>query len=148
MKNFRHSQGFSLIELMIVVVIIALLAAFAVPAYSDYVMRARIPDATSALANKRIQAEQFFQDNRRYDDGAWGNNRACAVEIGTTFDFSCSVQTQNTYTIQAVGKGRMSGFSYTIDQNNARQTTVVAPAPNGWQSPAVNCWITNKGGAC
>lgn len=136
----QTSRGFTLIEAMITVAIVAILAAVALPAYNDYVTRGRIPEATSELANRRVQAEQFFQDNRTYV----GANPACTVTAGQRFSFSCTVQTTATYTIQAQGTGAMTGFTYTIDQTGARATTSV---PTGWTANAA-CWVTNKGGTC
>jgi type IV pilus assembly protein PilE len=126
---------------MITVAIVAILAALALPSYNDYVTRGRIPEATSELANRRVQAEQFFQDNRTYV----GANPACAVNnSGRSFDFSCTAQTAATYIIQAAGKGSMAGFTYTIDETGARATTGV---PTGWTANP-NCWVTGKGGTC
>ena len=62
----KAQSGFTLLELMIVVVVVAILASIAYPAYTDYIIRSRIPEATSTLATKRIQMEQWFQDNRTY----------------------------------------------------------------------------------
>ena len=62
LKNYRRvsmpngSRGFSLVELMMVIVIIAILASVAVPGYRDYVQRAQRVDATAALL--RIAAAQ------------------------------------------------------------------------------------------
>ena len=55
-------RGFTLIELMITVAIIAILAAVALPAYSTYVTRARITDAVKGLSEMRLKMEQYFQD--------------------------------------------------------------------------------------
>lgn len=126
---------------MIVVAIVGIIAAIAVPAYGDYVTRAKIPDATSNLATKRVQMEQFFMDNRTYVAGPACNNDTAT---STNFDFSCTNVTATTYTLQAVGKAGMTGFTYTIDQANGRATPAVK---SGWNT-STTCWITKKGGEC
>ncbi len=143
----RKSAGFTLIELMITVAIIGILAAVAVPAYGDYVIRGRIPDATSALGAKRVQMEQYFQDNHTYAPAAAA---PCVADSTTSrfFTFSCSVAgTATVYTLQAVGVGPMTGFNFTIDQDNTKATTMTTGAPSGWSGNA-NCWVTKKGGEC
>lgn len=142
----KMQNGFSLMELMITVAIVGILAAVAVPSYNDYIMRGRIPEATSVLAARRVQAEQHFQDNRTYADVGAIVNPACVSDTAssTRFNYSCSAQTATTYTSQAVGKGQMAGFTFTINQAGARATTAV---PSGWTTNA-NCWVTAKGGTC
>lgn len=138
----RHSgqSGFTLIELMIVIAIAAMLAAIALPNYQDYLIRSRIAEATSSLASKRVRLEQFYDNNRTYVDAP-----DCAVDSsGDSFDVSCSDSAANTYTLQAVGKGSMTGFTFTINQANTRATTAV---PAGWTANA-SCWILRKGGTC
>ena len=90
--NFREAglktqQGFTLIELMVVVVVIGILAAVAVPSYTEYITRGRIPDATSNLATKRVKLEQFYQDNRTYVAAP-----DCSSDTTTSsyFNFSCT----------------------------------------------------------
>jgi type IV pilus assembly protein PilE len=136
----KHS-GFTLIELMIVVAIIAILSAIALPAYTSYVTRARIPEATTALAAKRVKMEQFFQDNRTYVGSSAG-----AADSATSkyFDFS-SVSTASTYTLTATGKAAMTGFTFTVDQANAKTSTVTGVS--GWSGNAA-CWVTKQGGTC
>ena len=53
-----------MIEVMIVVAIVAILAAIALPNYSDYVKRGKIIEATSGLSDMRTRYEQFYLDNR------------------------------------------------------------------------------------
>jgi type IV pilus assembly protein PilE len=142
----KSHHGFTLIELMIVVVVIGILAAVAVPSYTDYITRGKIPDATSNLATKRVKIEQFFQDNRTY-----ANAPDCATNttISQYFDFSCSVASATAFTLNAVGKSSMTGFTYTIDQSNAKSTTIGTGAPSGWAAASPNnCWVSKKGGAC
>ena len=143
----KAQHGFTLIEIMIVVAIVGILAMIALPSYNDYVVRGKIPDATSNLATKRVQMEQFFQDNRTYV-AAPACPLAAAKDTTTSqnFDFYCSpAATPTTYTLKAVGKGSMAGFTYTIDQNNAKATTAVR---SGWGTAPVACWVTKKGGTC
>lgn len=139
------ARGFSLIELMIVVAIIGIASAFALPAYTDYITRGKIPDATSQLSTRQILMEQFFQDNRTYV-GA----QACAADTTTSkyFDFTCVADsvTASTFTLQASGKESMAGFTFTVNQAGTKATTAV---PTGWTLPDPNnCWITKKGGVC
>jgi type IV pilus assembly protein PilE len=142
--KMKMQKGFSLIEVLIVLTILGILASLVVPAYSEYVIRGRIPDATSNLASKRVALEQFYQDNRTYLGAP-----ACNADTTTSayFDFSCTVQTAETYTLEAAGKGPMAGFNYSVDQANTKQTN---SAPADWAAAAMpaTCWITRKGGAC
>ncbi len=142
----QSERGFTLIELMIVVAIVGILAAIAIPAYTDYVMRAKIPEATSMLSTKRVQMEQYFQDNRTYVAPGAGTY-ACTSDTTTSqnWDFSCTGVSATAYVIQAVGKGSMNGFTYTINQANAKSTDT--PSANGWVDTP-NCWTTKKGGVC
>jgi len=136
--------GFTLIEVMIVVVIIAILAAVAVPQYKDYVTRGRIPDATSALAAKAVRLEQYFQDNRTY---VGANDCNSDATTSLYFTFSCQSGTSaSAFVLQAVGQGSMAGFTFTVDQSGTKTTAAV---PTGWAQPSPNsCWVTKKGGVC
>lgn len=136
-----RENGFTLLEVMIVVAIVGILSSIALPTYMDYVTRGRIPDATSGLATKRTQIEQSFQDNRTYVGAP-----ACANDttMSRYFDFSCTAATATTFTLRAQGKAAMAGFTYTVNQTNTKATTA---SPAGWGT-SVNCWVIKKGGAC
>ena len=62
----RKQSGFTLIELMIVVVILGLLMAIAVPAYNDYITRAQRSAAQQFLLDVGQRQEQYLLDNRQY----------------------------------------------------------------------------------
>lgn len=138
----NKTSGFTLIELMVTVAIIAILASIALPSYTEYVTQGRIAEATAGLAAKRVRMEAFYDNNRTYAGAT-----DCTSDTTTSkyFTFSCSgTADATTYTLQAVGKGSMTGFTYTINQNNAKATTA---APTGWSTNAT-CWVLNKGGSC
>jgi type IV pilus assembly protein PilE len=144
----RHQRGFTLVELMITVAIIAILTAIAVPNYSAYVIRGKLVDATSGLADYRVRLEQFYQDNRNY--GAATVACTPAVPTSKYFTISCLVgATNQTYTATATsivnqGLGAAGDYTYTLNETNTRATTKFAGA-----TPSVTtCWLTKKGDSC
>lgn len=144
----RMNGGFTLIEIMIVVGIVAILAAIALPNYSNYVLRSKLPEAFSTLSDLRIKLEQYYQDNSRYTEAAAGTACPAGVPMptGKYFTYTCSaVDTDNaqTYTLTATGKGSVSGFTYTVTNANIRATTATV-----WGDTSTVCWVANKGGEC
>ena len=136
----NKSKGFTLIELMITVAVIAFLAAIAYPSYTAYVTRGKLAEGTSALSDGRVKMEQFFQDNRTYVGGP---------APAATANFTYAVTNPGTppassYTITATGINGAAGFVYTINQNNVKATTA---APSGWGT-STTCWVSKKGGGC
>ena len=62
----KHQQGFTLIELMIVVAIIGILAAIAIPAYQDFTTRAKVSEALSLTSAAKAGIAEFFQNNSHF----------------------------------------------------------------------------------
>ncbi|WP_243371820.1 prepilin-type N-terminal cleavage/methylation domain-containing protein [Geotalea sp. SG265] len=66
LNKFRSKKGFTLIELLIVVAIIGILAAIAIPQFSAYRAKAYNSAAQSDLKNAKTGLEAFFADNQKY----------------------------------------------------------------------------------
>lgn len=145
-----HSSGFTLIELMIAVGIVSILAAVAIPIYTDYLTRGRLVDASTGLATMRAQMERYYQDNRTYaNTGTFVspcmNTTASARTFGS-FVIGCTGTLDATqFTLEAVGSDRVDGFKYTINQQDVRATTAL---PAAWGSACASRWIMKKGESC
>jgi type IV pilus assembly protein PilE len=132
--NKNKQQGFHLVELMAVVVVLGILASIAMPIYSDYTKRARIAEVTSSLSDARIKVEQYFLDNRTY--ASFGG---CPSST-STFTYACTLNAAS-YSLAATGAAEMVGFGYTLNQSNTKASTT--PWGNN-----TTCWVRAKGGKC
>jgi type IV pilus assembly protein PilE len=138
----RNPHGFTLIEIMVTIAIVGILAAIAIPQYSDYVTRSRLVEAQSKLSDTRVRLEQFFINNRTYV----GFTCTQAAIGNENFGITCTTQTANTFTITATGTNKMIGFSFTLDDLNQKTSAITAA---GWSSPSPNnCWASKKPNIC
>lgn len=151
----RSARGFTLIELMITVAIVAILAAVALPAYTDYVTRSKFTEAHSHLADLRVKMEQRFQDARTYDGGPCAPTGPGGAQV-KYFTFDCSVAPTGmpnpVFTLRARGMAgtELEGITFTVDESNQRATDVTPAtkmADKGY-TPNANCWITKKPNQC
>jgi type IV pilus assembly protein PilE len=147
-----RGRGFTLIEVMIVVAIVGILAAIALPSYNDYIRRGQIQEAFGFLSDFRAKMEQYYQDNRNYgsasecaSDPTAGSLKGFTPPNAKYFKFECVIGgAQQTYVIRARGiSGQAKGHIYTIDQAGARETEQfkgAAVVPGGcWMTRAANC---------
>ncbi len=146
----RRLRGFTLIEVMITVAIVAILSAVAVPAYSDYIRRGQLPEAFTNLSDYRVKMEQYYQDNRNYGTAncadvaagpAWANFVPGNAKY---FTYACLLTNGGQgYLIAATGSsGRATGHDYTVNESNAQTTSAFKGA-----AVAKTCWVA-RGDEC
>jgi type IV pilus assembly protein PilE len=157
------ARGFTLIELMVAVAIVAILAAIAVPAYQSYILRGHVASATSGLSAAAAQMEQYFQDNRTYAAVSASISPPClnsVISSSGDFTISCVAPatvpatmtaagatpgvTATSYTVLAAGSGQTAGFYYTISSTGAQWSQEAGP----WGTQNCSYWIIKAISAC
>lgn len=102
-------RGYTLIEMMIVVALLGIISAVAIPAYQGYVATGKEAEAKAGLSNIALLEEQSFAQNRTYAAGA--NAAALNAAIG----FTAEADTQYTWSVAAGGSGITTSFVATAD---------------------------------
>lgn len=100
-----RSRGFTLIELMIVVAVVAILAAIAFPSFIEQVRTSRRSDALAEAGRMQLAMERWRADNPSYEDSATPAATYPAPVDSTFYDFTMSAQSATTYTLLAEPQG-------------------------------------------
>ena len=118
----KMQKGFTLIELMIVVAIIAILAAIALPAYQDYTIRAQVSEGASLMGGAKVSVTDFWSERGRFP----GNNTSAGLSTAASINGSYVTQV-------AVGAGGAITATYGKKANSkiAGGTCTITPADQG-----------------
>ena len=119
-KQGSNAGGFSLIELLIVMAIVAIIGTLAYPSYRDNVTAARRADAQSVLLEAAQYMERFYTENNRYDQDSGGTAVALPAALaqsprdGATkyYDISVQASSSSTYTLRATPKNAQAGDGF------------------------------------
>ena len=132
----KTQKGFTLIELMIVVAIIGILAAVAIPAYQDFLVRSKVSEVLAAMGACKTKVTEFYQAN----NGSWatraGTNIAALPapglcgQVATAYTATVGVNAAGiiTATIQALGGTTAAGQIISMEPLDAANAAVTGAA--------------------
>jgi len=118
MKSVKANRGFTLVELMIVVAILSILTAIAIPAYRGYISSSRNTEGWNNLASVKLAQEEYFLENNRYfpDPDGLAETTDSSLDLywraaetndsQRNFDYAVTSSATGTgYTATATGRG-------------------------------------------
>jgi len=110
----KAQKGFTLIELMIVVAIIGILAAIALPAYQDYTVRAKVSELILAGSAGKVQVAEYFQVN-----GALPTSAQLTLPTQSTNMVASVAQNNGIITVTGTSVAGISGGTITMTPSDA-----------------------------
>lgn len=143
----KHTNGFTLIELMITVAIIGILASVAYPSYQTHIVNTRRAAAKTCLSELAQFMERYYTTNLKYNEDNASTPVAntlptiqCRTELASfyTMEFVSGTLNERTYTIQAVPQGSQATNdaacgTLSLDQSGVKGSSVTGAAASCWR---------------
>jgi type IV pilus assembly protein PilE len=148
MKSMQQQRGVTLIELVVVIIIIGILAAVALPTYRNYVIRSQRSDAKDALLALATQQEKFYLQCNGYATGiaaapdcAAGDLQGAAASKNGWYDLAVDAADLTSYTVSAVAALAGNQFQDTACRTFRINETGVRTADDaGGADNTAECW--------
>ena len=113
-REMKKQQGFTLIELMIVVAIIGILAAIAIPAYQDYTIRAQVSEGLNLTGACKAAVTEFYQDQGTFP----ADNAEAGLEAAANIS--------GKYTVSVSATANVCAATYGNEANNNIQGSILS----------------------
>lgn len=138
----RSATGFSLVELLVVVVIIAILSLVAVPSYRQYSIRAQRTEAKTALLRLAANQERFYLQNNTYSADLTALGFPLGISENGVYTLNILAADTNTYQASAVPTpgGGTNGRSMTTDGECTQFTIDAQGLRTAMPDPDNRCW--------
>jgi type IV pilus assembly protein PilE len=128
----QRNSGFTLIELMVVVAVVAILAAIALPSFNEQMRKSRRAEAVAEMGQVQLGLERWRADNASYAISAGNGQHPLAAGTWTSDHYSFSFSGDGTgYTLTADGTGAQSG-------DRCGQLTATASQEPTWATASCN----------
>jgi len=131
------NKGFTLIELMIVVAILGILAAIAIPAYSDYVIQARRAEAKDAILSIQLAQEKWRANNNSY--GSLTDLGFADPFVTDNYSTAVTGTSPTAYTITATATGSQASKDSACKNFSTNQSNVQSVSGSYISTPE-KCW--------
>ena len=132
-------RGFTLIELIASMLIVAILTMLALPAYNSYLARSKLRAAHNDLVALSLNLENYYQQQLTYPAATASTAQTQTTLPGwapaqaANFSFQILSASASTYSLKATGTGNgVSGYAITLDSSNTRQLTTPSGAVSTW----------------
>ncbi len=154
MKNkSNYVGGFTLVEMMVVLSIMAILASFVYPSYADYVARAKAVEAFTEIEKIQSKIKQYYLDNNTLNNCCTDNsfsetkNFNIEVTLGVKALESNAEDFQVVLSSKKLSSSDKPELSYKITNSGGEYLYETLSLPNNWVMNN-NCWVYNKQGDC
>lgn len=134
-------RGFTLIELMVAVVVIAILAAISYPSYTEYMNRGKRAEGKAALMRAAQQMERYYSLSNCYPS----NTAACSTRASCGANASSSALALCHADVRAFSGDAAAGSAYTISVTTNAQDFTVTATPSYTDAKCGNYTLTNTG---